>query len=242
MPRPIASLLLTALSATALLTAAGCTLTGANASSDASSGPDLTDAQAQATLVTQNDLGSPWAPSQGAATWRDGMLKATTGDADCRRLLDALYTEDLFGRDARVRATNTLDDGMDGAQLRYQVVTDRPDGIDRTLSWLKTLPKKCDRFTATTAGQAVQTVEVAGLPLPDAGDARQALRVTLTGETPEGDLTGLNLELAVARVGGDAIVVTNGGPADVSTDVTQAAVGIGTQRLTEVRKQGRVQV
>ena len=37
----------------------------------------LTEAQAHAALVTEGDLGAPWAPTQGAATWRDGVLKAT---------------------------------------------------------------------------------------------------------------------------------------------------------------------
>ena len=31
---------------------------------------------AQAALVTDADLGEPWTPTQGVATWHDGVLKA----------------------------------------------------------------------------------------------------------------------------------------------------------------------
>jgi len=48
----------------------------------------LTKAQAQAALITERDLGAPWTPTRGAATWRDGMLKATASPADVRQLMD----------------------------------------------------------------------------------------------------------------------------------------------------------
>lgn len=204
--------------------------------------PALTPAQAQAALITDTDLGEPWAPTQGAATWRDGLLKATANARDCQRLLDSLYSEELFGSDALVRARTGLDDTWNETQLHHQVVADRPADVDKTLAWLRTLPKKCGKFTAATATGAVQKAEVGEVELPEVGDARQGLRLTLSGESPDGEETTLTLDLAVVRIGGDASVLTNGGLGDVYAEITQAVAELGAQRLTDVRKQARVEV
>lgn len=202
----------------------------------------LTAAQAQNALVTPADLGPPWAPTQGAATWRDGVLKATTDAPDCRRLLDALYTDDLFGTPAPVSAVAGLDDSLDQAQLRYQVLALDAGNVRRTLDWMRTLPRTCGRFTAVTQYGAVQGVQVVDARLPAVGDARQGLRVTLTGQTADGDPTVLTLDVAAVRAGEDTIAVTDGGLGDVSPDVTKAAVQTGLRRLADVRKQGGAQV
>lgn len=204
--------------------------------------PVLTPAQAQAALVTDADLGEPWTATQGAATWRDGLLKATAESKDCQRLLDTLYAEELFGTGAHVRARTGLDDTWNDAQLHHQVVADRPADVDKTLAWLKTLPKKCGSFKAATATGAVQNAEVTEAQLPEIGDARQALRLTLTGGTPDGEQTVLTLDVAAVRIGDDTLVLTNGGLGDVYTEVTQAVAELAAQRLTEVRKQAKVQV
>jgi hypothetical protein len=248
MTRPPARVLLaSALSAAVLLTATACSAIGSAAKSSGRTDPAaspaaLTSAQAQAALITQADLGEAWFPTQGAATWRDGMLKATTEDPDCRRLLDTLYSEELFGPDAGTKATAGLDDTMNEAQLRYQVVTHRSADLDRSLAWLKTMPQQCAQFTATTDQGLVQDVQVTDMQLPAVGDARQGLRIELATETSDGEPFALTLEVAAVRVADDAIALTNGGLAGVSSDATQTAVQLGAQRLTEVRKQGRVQV
>ncbi|MEU6352827.1 hypothetical protein ABZ896_26450 [Streptomyces sp. NPDC047072] len=203
----------------------------------------LTEAMARAALVTDADLGEPWTPTQGAATWRDGVLKAKTQLPDCQRLLDALYADDVFGAGSPPRAVVGLDDAWNEAQLRYQVVAREPAETDRTLAWLKTLPQKCGQFAATTVTGAVEGAQVTELRLPEtAGDARQGLRIMLTGESADGEPSTLTLDVAAVRVGEDAIGVTNGGLGDVQTDVTQTVVDLGARRLAEVRKQGRVQV
>ncbi|GAA3300198.1 hypothetical protein GCM10020295_40310 [Streptomyces cinereospinus] len=160
------------------------------------------------------------------ATWRDGFLKASAPVAlpDCQRLLDALYSDELLG--APARAVVGLDDGYADAQLRYQVSAQRPADVDRALAWLRTLPQKCRQFTATTARGAVQTVQVADSRLPEFGDARQGLRVTLTREEAGQPVT-LTVDAAAVRVGQDAFTVTNGGLADVYTEVTQAVAELG---------------
>jgi hypothetical protein len=202
----------------------------------------LTEAQAQAALITEADLGEPWGPTRGARTWRDGLLKATTENRDCQRLLDALYTEDLFGAPKGPQAMSALDDADTGAQLRYQVAAHPPADVDRTLDWLKSLPGKCGQFAAATTRGGVQSVEVSRMPLPPVGNARQALRVTLAGETEEGELTYLTMDVAAVRVGEEAITVTNAGLDEVHAEVTQQTVQLGAQRLTEIRKQGRAQI
>ncbi|MFE9771301.1 hypothetical protein ACFYOV_06435 [Streptomyces sp. NPDC005931] len=265
MTRPPAAtrvLFASALSVTALLTSAACSAEspeGARAASASSSASApsasatatgqappaasaLTQAQVRAALITETDLGEPWMPSRGAATWRDGLLKATTENTDCRRLLDALYTEELFGTPTGPGAAVTLDDAYNDTQMRYQVAPHRPEDVDRTLSWLTTLPEKCGHFEATTTGAGVQGVEVDELPLPEAGDARAALRVTVAGETGDGEQTYLTVDLAAVRVGEDTITLTNGGFGQVLHEITRAVAHLGAERLAEVRRQVRVEV
>ena len=90
-------------------------------------------------------------------------------------------------------------------------------------------------------------MQVADLPLPEVGSARQGLRVTLTlwgtaGDNPDGMPTVLALDVAAVRAGQDAFALVNGGVGDVPNEATQAAVQLGVRRLADVRKQGRVQV
>ena len=261
MTRPPATraLLASALSVTALLATAGCSVNdeprprwfSASASATAvspaveqpaGSGAALTEAQARAALVTEADLGEPWAPTRGARTWRDGLLKASTEDRDCQRLLDALYTEEPFGAPKGPQATSALDDGDTDAQLHYRVTAHPPADVDRTLDWMKSLPGRCGQFTAATTRGGIQGVEVSDLPLPPVGDARQALRVTLAGETEEGELTYLTVDLAAVRVGEETITLTNAGLDEVYEGITPHAHQLGAQRLAEITKPGRAQI
>ncbi|MER7924212.1 hypothetical protein ABTY96_13980 [Streptomyces sp. NPDC096057] len=258
MTRTPARVLLAVILAAGTLTTAGCaneailhevttapspsavrTTPAAHASSAA---PVLTPAQAQSALITDVDLGAPWTPTQGTATWRDSLLKAKTNIPDCQRLLDALYADELLGTPATTQAVTTLDDPDDDAQLRYQVAAFPQADVNRTLDWLRTLPQKCANFTATTTRSGVQTIQVTEATLPEVGDAREGLHLTLTGTTPEGDQSTLTLDTAAVRIGDDTITLTNGGPGTVPADATQQAVRTGAQRLTDVQKQGRVQV
>ncbi|MFJ3022313.1 hypothetical protein ACIPH4_15410 [Streptomyces tendae] len=225
--------------------------------------PVLTRGQARAALVGADDLGETWEPTRGAATWRDELLKATAERPDCRRLLDVLYTEELFGTGAATapRATAALDDVDGGAQLHYRVTSYRATDLDRTLAWLGTLPDTCGRFEARDAHGAARDVRVAGLTLPEAGDARRGLRVTVGDTAPDdgedkrtdtradtGTDTGgtgggiLTVDLVAVRVGDDAISVTNGTLGAPADDATRTCVEVGAARLTEARRQGRAQV
>jgi hypothetical protein len=251
------------------MTATACTSGSGDASTSAATSPagsdtpgastTLTAAQAQAALLTEADLGAPWAPTQGAATWRDGVLKARTTAADCQRLLDALYSDQPLGAPAGTYAATGFDDGDDSAQLRYQVLSQRPTDVDRALAWLGTLPEKCSRFTATTTRSGEQDVRVTALDLPDVGDARQGLRIVFTSQPNTDDFydsewddweedernteptTTLTLEVAAVRVGNEAIALTEGAPGALPPNVTAHAVQSGAQRLTDVRRSARAQ-
>jgi hypothetical protein len=203
-------------------------------------GAALTDEQARSALITQTDLGAPWTATGGAATWRDGLLKATSSAGQCSRLMDALYTDELLG--GPPRAATGLDDADTGAQLRYQIGARRPADVDAALAWLKTLPEQCARFTATTGNGLVEDVRVDPAALPEVGDARQGLRVSIATTTSDDRDVRLTLEVAAVRVGQDSFALTNGSLGDVPDNATQAAVQVGALRLADVHKRGRAQV
>ncbi|AQS68576.1 hypothetical protein [Streptomyces pactum] len=246
-------LLAPALSAVLALTVAACSAGGREAVRPAGTGaataqspatlpspavpPALTRGQARAALITEADLGAAWVPTRGAATWRDEVLKATAERPDCRRLLDVLYTEELFGAAIAPRATAALDDAAGGSQLHYRITSYRAADIDRVLDWLGTLPDTCGRFTARAARGAARDVRVTGMTPPEAGDARRGLRVTVGAGAAV-----LTVDLVAVRVGDDAISLTNGVLGEPADDATTTAVEVGTRRLTEVRRQGRAQV
>ena len=201
--------------------------------------PALTVEQAQAALIDESDLGVPWTATDGTATWHDGLLKAATGQADCQRLLEALYTDQLLGVPAGPQAATALDDGDDAAQLRYQVDASRSADVERTLAWLRTLPRTCGQFTAQTTAAGTEAVQITDAGLPqDLGDARQGLRMTLTSQPSAADEP---TTLTLVRVGDDAIVLTAGALGTLPDDTTEQALDIGVQRLGQVREKGRAQ-
>lgn len=243
-------LLACALTAGALVSASACSFhlagvgnanarSAASPAAPASPTASLTDAQAAAALITQTELGGRWSATQGGATWRDGFLKSRTDAPDCQRLLDGLYTEDLLGEPRGPRAVVGLDESDNEAQLRYQVaVYAAAADVDAKLGWLRTLPAKCARFTSTDVRGAQQIVTVVPMALPAVGDAREGLRMTMSGasDTDDGSYSTptLTLDFAAVRVGDRAISLTNGGLGGAAGDSTRQAVQLGTQRLQDV--------
>ncbi|NGO11951.1 hypothetical protein G5C60_31195 [Streptomyces sp. HC44] len=218
-------------------------------SPSASAAPAFTEAQAKAALIGQADLGEDWVPTQGAATWRDGLLKGATDVADCQRLLDGLYAEDLLGEPTGARAVTGFDnnddrgDGDDGAdsddtddfddeeQLRYQVAAYDRAALDKSLAWLKELPAKCAEFTSTDSRGGQRTVAVASSPLPAVGEAREGLRMTMTGET-----NTLTLDFTAVRIGDNALTFTYGGLDTPDSASTTQATRLGALRLQKALK------
>ncbi|WP_043671280.1 hypothetical protein [Streptomyces xylophagus] len=203
--------------------------------------PTLTEAGAKAALITEADLEDNWTQVKDAAGWGDKLvignvdvadfLTAKTNAADCQKLLDALYGNDLLGKPSGASALTGFEES--NSRLLYQVAAYDRARLGTSLNWLKTLPVKCDQFTATDSKGGHRTVQVIENPVPSVGDARQGLQVTVTG-TSSSQPTTLTLQLAVVRVGTDAITVTSGGLDGTETDTTKAAVQQGASRLKDV--------
>lgn len=203
----------------------------------------LTSAGAQTALITAGDIEDGWTQVKTAASWRNRLLIGTvdaaqfltgkTQAADCQRLLDGLYDEDLLGAPPGPSALTGFTQG--DSRLLYQVAAYQSASLDQSFDWLKSLPTACDQFNAVASDGSTRTVQVVEASLPKAGDTRQGLTVTVAGPSGGTPVT-LTLDVAVVRVGDDAITVTNGGTDGADHDSTEAAVSHGTTRLKDVRE------
>lgn len=210
--------------------------TMAPASPSASTVPALTDARARSALLRQDDLGDAWAGTQGAATWRDGLLKGRTDRPECQALLDAVYAEDILGEPKGGTAVTGFDDYEYGAQLRYQVGAYDKADVDARLARLRQLVDKCGEFTITGAQGQEYGAEVTPVELPGGlGDARQGLRLVVSGAV-EGEDSALTLDLATVRVGDTAALLTHGGLYGIDDTATRDAAQAGVQRLQDLLK------
>ncbi|MFJ6832539.1 hypothetical protein [Streptomyces sp. NPDC091209] len=216
---------------------------GAASPSPSASVRELTKTEAQSALITNSDLGAQWEESKGVAAWNDALLKSKVDEADfitdkanakqCQKLLDGLHAENLLGKPQGASAVTGFDDSDNDAQMRYEVASYGKSSLDAQLKWLSTLPDICDQFTAVNGTGDRQTVQVVSTVLPDVGDARQGLRVTMSGEL-EGDPETLTLDFAAVQVGDSALSLTNGGLSGTEHQSTDQAVKAGTNRLTDV--------
>ncbi|WP_415925602.1 hypothetical protein [Streptomyces scabiei] len=203
----------------------------------------LTNARARMALITEGDLEDDWTQVKTAGNWHDRLLvgkvdvaqflTAKTQAAACQRLLDGLYEDDLLGKPSGGSALTGFQQGE--ARLFYQVAAYDKADLDKSLAWLKSLPTECDQFNAVGSQNSTRSVQVVEASLPKAGDARQGLTVTVKGVSGGAPVT-LTLDVAVVRVGDDAITVINGGTDGVDHDSTDDAVSHGTTRLKDVRE------
>ncbi|MCX4766279.1 hypothetical protein OG562_35965 [Streptomyces sp. NBC_01275] len=202
----------------------------------------LTKAGAETALIDEAELEDAWTEVDDASTWKDSLLigevdtadflTAKTQAADCQRLLDGLYDDDLLGRPSGASALTGFTEG--DSRLLYQVAAYKQADLDKSMDWLGTLPDSCDQFTANASDGSKRTVQVVEASLPKEGDARQGLTVTVQG-TSDGSPVTLTLDVAVVQVGADAITVTNGGLDGADHDSTEDAVKQGTHRLKDVQ-------
>ncbi|MFE7974884.1 hypothetical protein [Streptomyces shenzhenensis] len=207
----------------------------------ASAAPALTRAGAKAALITSADLEGDWTQANDAASWRDKLLlgkvdiaafrKARAAAADCQKLLDGLYSDSLLGRTPGASALTGFADPQ--ARLLYQVGDYGQDSLTKSLDWFRSLPQKCDQFTATGSDGGKRTVQVVAAPVPTAGDDRAGLTVTVKG-TADGQPATLTTDVAALRVGAAGATVSNGGLSGVDHTSTEAAVRAGAQRLKDV--------
>ncbi|WP_329526985.1 hypothetical protein [Streptomyces sp. NBC_01462] len=251
-PSPVPRLLVCALTVGVLWSAAACSNDGGGgrtvpasplAKVAPSSTATLTEAQARTALITNADLPSQWTGTSGAATWRDGLLKSKVdaagfgtdknAAADCQKLLDGLYAEDLLGPAKGTKAVTGFDDSDNQAQMHYQVAEYGQAELNKQLAWVATLPQKCAEFTAVDGQGGQQNVQVVSTQLPDEGDARQGLMLTMNGQL-DGEPSTLTLDIAAVRVGDSALFLTNGGLDGAESDSTAQAVQQGTSRLRQV--------
>ncbi|MFF7790447.1 hypothetical protein [Streptomyces sp. NPDC007991] len=202
----------------------------------------LTTDGARAALITEADIEDDWTQVKDteAENWHDSLLigqvdvadflTAKAQAADCRRLLGSLFDDDLLGKPSGASELRGFEQGE--SRLLYQVASYEPTGLRDSLNWMASLPETCDQFTATDHGEQ-RTVQVVETSLPDVGDAREGLRVTVRGTTGGTDAV-LTLDVAAVRVGDDAITVTAGGLDGGESDSVGQAVRSGTQRLKDV--------
>ncbi|MEV5865065.1 hypothetical protein [Streptomyces tendae] len=201
----------------------------------------LTEPGAKAALLTEADLEGGWNQVQDADKWRDRLLvgevdvadflTAKSDATDCQALLDALYDDGLLGDPSGPSALTGFEQG--DSRLLEQVAGYDRAGLDARLKWLRTLPDTCDEFTATGSGGAERTVQVTEASVPDVGDARAGLRVSVKGDADGGPAT-LTLDIAAVRVDTSAVTVMGGGLEGGQTDSVEQAVRQGTERLKTV--------
>lgn len=209
--------------------------TSAPASSTAASPRHaLTDARARSALLRQDDLGGAWADTRGAATWRDGLLNGRTDLPECQELLDAVYAEDLLGEPKGGTAVTGFDDNEYGAQLRYHVGAYDRAHVDARLDHFRQLVDMCGEFSIAGVQGQEYAAQVTPVDLPGGiGDARQGLRLIVSGDIDGGD-GALTLDVATVRVGDTAVLLTHGGLYGIDDRATGNAARAGAERLREV--------
>ncbi|MFJ5777017.1 hypothetical protein [Streptomyces sp. NPDC093094] len=201
----------------------------------------LTQKGAETALITEADIEDDWTQVKDAQDWHDSMLigsvdvddfiSGKSDAADCQKLLDGLYDENLLGKPSGASAVTGFE--MDDSRLYYQVASYGRSSLDSSMKWLGSLPDKCDRFTVTGSGGGDRVVEVIETDLPDKGDAHEALQVTVEGESG-GNPATLTLNVGVVRVGDNAVTVIAGGLDGGEEDSMETALEQGTDRLNDV--------
>ncbi|MFJ6071367.1 hypothetical protein ACIQFU_11070 [Streptomyces sp. NPDC093065] len=215
--------------------------TGSPSASPSASAGALTESGAKAALLTEADLEDDWNQVEDADKWRDRLLvgKVDVADfltakadaADCQQLLDGLYRDNFLGEPSGPSALTGFEQG--DSRLLEQVAGYDRAGLDDRLKWMHSLPQKCDEFTATDSGGAKRTVQVTEASVPDVGDAREGLHVTVQGDT-DGTPVTLTLDVAAVRVDTSALTVTAGGPDGGQSSSVERGVRQGTERLQTV--------
>ncbi|MFG2689760.1 hypothetical protein ACGFWG_26980 [Streptomyces sp. NPDC048405] len=202
----------------------------------------LTEAGAKAALLTEADLEDDWTQVQDADKWRDRLLVGevdvaafltakTDADADCQQLLDGLYRDNLLGEPSGPSALTGFEQG--DSRLLEQVAGYDRAGLDDRMKWLDSLPQTCDEFTATDSDGNKRTVQVTEASVPDVGDAREGVHVTVQGSADATPVT-LTLDIAAVRVGTSALTVTAGGLDGGQASSVERGVRQGTERLQTV--------
>ncbi|MEV8124506.1 hypothetical protein AB0P07_10385 [Streptomyces sp. NPDC085944] len=221
-------------------TPSGSPTTSPTGSPSASPGT-LTESGAKAALLTEADLEDDWNQVQDADKWRDRLLvgevdvaaflSAKAEAAECQQLLDGLYRDNLLGEPSGPSALTGFEQG--DSRLLEQVAGYDRAGLDDRMKWLDSLPQTCDEFTATDPDGNKRTVQVTEASVPDVGDAREGVHVTVQGSADSTPVT-LTLDIAAVRVDTSALAITAGGLDGGQASSVERGVRQGTERLQTV--------
>ncbi|NEB10547.1 hypothetical protein G3I32_17095 [Streptomyces coelicoflavus] len=221
-------------------TPSGSPTTSPTGSPSASPGT-LTESGAEAALLTEADLEGGWNRVEDADKWRDRLLvgevdvaaflSAKAEAAECQQLIDGLYRDNLLGEPSGPSALAGFEQG--DSRLLEQVAGYDRAGLDDRLKWLDSLPQTCDEFTATDSDGEKRTVQVTEASVPDVGDAREGVHVTVQGSADATPVT-LTLDIAAVRVGTSALTITSGGLDGGQASSVERGVRQGTERLQTV--------
>ncbi|WEB39505.1 hypothetical protein MOV08_09630 [Streptomyces yunnanensis] len=231
-PRYVAAVL----AAGVLVATAACSGGGPSGSATKSASPSaqLTGGQAEASLISPSALGAQWNPAAGGGTGRqDALLRSKANKADCQTLLERLRSGNLIGATPTAKATEAFTEPSRNARMTYQVAAFSQADAVKGMAWLKTLPNVCDGFTAVDPSGNKAIAQVVQTSLPKAGDDRFGVRMSMV-TTVQGLKTTLALEAAAARIGPNAVSVTNGGLGGAGHADTRQAIQSGAQRLQKV--------
>ncbi|MER7715413.1 hypothetical protein ABTX99_00460 [Streptomyces flaveolus] len=215
--------------------------TGSATASPSASPSALTESGAKAALITEADLEGDWNQVRDADKWHDNLLVGTVDVSDflsakadaaeCQQLLDRLYSGDLLGTPSGASAVTGFEQG--DSRLLEQVAAYQRSQLDASLKWMASQPQTCAQFTATDDSGDKRTVQVTEASVPEVGDTRRGVHVTVQG-TAGGAPATLTLDVAAVRVGINAVAVTGGGLSRGETDSVQRATQQGTERLQTV--------
>ncbi|BFO18659.1 hypothetical protein SHKM778_50470 [Streptomyces sp. KM77-8] len=132
-----------------------------------------------------------WTQADKPQEWRDSLLvgqvdvaaflSGKSDASECQQLIDSLYDETLLGNPSGASALNGFEQG--DSRLLYQVAAYQQADLDKSMKSLRSLPDTCDQFTVTGGDNGDRTVQVVEMALPEEGDARQGMTVTVKGES-----------------------------------------------------------
>lgn len=212
-----------------LWTTAACSDGGDSSAEEA---PAVTGDQAREALVPGATLPAEWDPSGSGRGPGDELLDGTTGEAGCQSFLEDLRSGGLIGAQPGTQAVRHFTDQQTGGELDYQVAAYTKSQVESGIDRLKRVPEDCDRFT-TTDGARKSVVQVVDQDVPEEGDESTGLRMTLATRADGAD-TELTMDIAVVRVGPNALVTTNGSLQGADSTTTGHVVEVGAQRLEDI--------
>lgn len=195
----------------------------------------LTQAEADAALLTAEDVGPNWAVKPDAERPDVGSGDATSSDPDCQRFIEALDAKDTtwgLGAPSVEAAAEIAKEGggfleLDQVSAGVESFADTidTDALDELAGSLE----ECSRFTVTGDDGVSMTVELFPLTLPNYGDATFAVRFQVSA----GIFIAV-MDVASVVVGHNLVSIAVFGLGGVDTEMLPRLVETSVRRLDEV--------